>query len=131
MCGWVGYATRDILLNEMSRGMFTLLAAVSLGMAGWTYVCAMLAEWVTRLSPADEASLRRVYATLVLLLLILPGWWGFCFAIDLRRRSAARRQFAARSANRCTCCGYSLEGNASGICPECGTPVAAELEIDA
>jgi lysylphosphatidylglycerol synthetase-like protein (DUF2156 family) len=25
----------------------------------------------------------------------------------------------------CTSCGYNLTGNVSGICPECGTPVAA------
>ncbi len=28
---------------------------------------------------------------------------------------------------RCQRCGYNLTGNVSGICPECGTPVPAEL----
>jgi hypothetical protein len=29
----------------------------------------------------------------------------------------------ARSAGRCRACDYDLTGNASGICPECGTPI--------
>ncbi|MGD8452132.1 MAG: hypothetical protein PVJ57_09970 [Phycisphaerae bacterium] len=29
-----------------------------------------------------------------------------------------------RRAGGCTTCGYDLTGNASGVCPECGTPVA-------
>jgi hypothetical protein len=30
-----------------------------------------------------------------------------------------------KSDNRCAVCGYSLTGNKSGVCPECGTPVNA------
>ena len=29
-------------------------------------------------------------------------------------------------ANHCLECGYNLEGNTSGVCPECGTKVAGE-----
>ncbi len=34
----------------------------------------------------------------------------------------ARRQARRRRRNACSSCGYSLVGNASGVCPECGTP---------
>lgn len=40
----------------------------------------------------------------------------------LLRRHA--RTAVQRHANECPACGYSLTGNISGICPECGTPVA-------
>jgi len=29
----------------------------------------------------------------------------------------------------CTTCGYNLTGNVSGICPECGTPIAQPSEV--
>jgi hypothetical protein len=29
---------------------------------------------------------------------------------------------------RCAACGYNLTGNASGVCPECGTAVPAEAK---
>lgn len=35
-------------------------------------------------------------------------------------RHALRRRRTA--AHRCAACGYSLTGNISGVCPECGTP---------
>jgi hypothetical protein len=37
---------------------------------------------------------------------------------------AARCRQRVRS-NRCVRCGYSLSGNTSGVCPECGAPVPA------
>lgn len=37
-------------------------------------------------------------------------------------RASLRRQLAARE--RCVECGYSLTGNISGVCPECGHRVA-------
>lgn len=46
---------------------------------------------------------------------ILPlGWIGSRCAASLRRRQR-RRQV------RCVTCGYSLTGNTSGACPECGS----------
>ncbi len=37
------------------------------------------------------------------------------------RRSSLRDRFAP---NRCRSCGYNLEGNLSGVCPECGRAIA-------
>lgn len=39
----------------------------------------------------------------------------------VRFRTYRRKRF--RDPN-CRCCGYNLTGNTSGLCPECGTPVA-------
>jgi hypothetical protein len=40
------------------------------------------------------------------------------------------RRFLKRpkSSNACRKCGYNLTGNASGVCPECGTPVPSKPE---
>lgn len=39
-------------------------------------------------------------------------------------RNRHRRRFAAPDTARpCSACGYSLKGNVSGVCPECGTPI--------
>jgi hypothetical protein len=45
---------------------------------------------------------------------LMPGMWLY----SLVRR---RRQFKL---GQCSHCGYSLTGNTSGVCPECGTPAA-------
>lgn len=51
---------------------------------------------------------------LFLVLICFPAWvYGFARRqrlVDCRRRER----------NECTNCGYSREGNASGVCPECG-----------
>jgi hypothetical protein len=38
-----------------------------------------------------------------------------------------RRKRLARDGPRCTECGYSLVGNVSGRCPECGTAISKDL----
>ena len=43
----------------------------------------------------------------------------FCWSWRRRTRKARHQQIAP-----CCNCGYSLVGNVSGICPECGTTVA-------
>jgi uncharacterized paraquat-inducible protein A len=58
---------------------------------------------------------------------VLPASYAACFFVwhlfrawkQKRARTAAHR--VARGA--CHHCGYSLVGNVSGVCPECGTPV--------
>ena len=53
-----------------------------------------------------------------------------CLSSLIRRRRVAR----LRRQNRCTRCGYSLTGNLSGTCPECGTLAAvstASAEVPA
>ena len=55
----------------------------------------------------------------VVVLAVLPGFQMFC-----RLRSARRLGNQAG----CPKCGYSLTGNTSGICPECGTAVARKAD---
>jgi hypothetical protein len=61
---------------------------------------------------------------LVAILLVLP----LCRAKELLR-SIGRRSRLLR--NLCLSCGYSLTGNTSGVCPECGTPVNLRSETTA
>lgn len=56
----------------------------------------------------------------VLLSLMLPALW----MRRLRRESARKR----RRMNQCIACGYSLMGNTSGTCPECGSPITQKAE---
>ena len=49
---------------------------------------------------------------------LLPLLWTRSHLRELRRR---RQRLGL-----CRSCGYNLTGNTSGLCPECGTPVAAE-----
>ncbi|HSZ54569.1 MAG TPA: hypothetical protein VK797_02835 [Tepidisphaeraceae bacterium] len=44
----------------------------------------------------------------------------------LRRAKRRQRLMERRRDIRCIACGYSLTGNTSGVCPECGTPVPKE-----
>ena len=59
---------------------------------------------------------------------IIPYW---CFLVVffplpaiwiVRRRRQSRRQ----KQSLCLSCGYNLTANTSGVCPECGTPVAGK-----
>lgn len=50
------------------------------------------------------------YWALAVLTALIPGWWGS------RRWRNPRKQ----RAGSCRACGYSLMGNVSGVCPECG-----------
>ncbi len=53
------------------------------------------------------------------LLAAYPALALYCGPVQRRRR---------RRAGACTCCGYSLTGNTSGICPECGSGTATQHE---
>ena len=54
-----------------------------------------------------------------------------CFGVCTALAGFAAEQITIRAARPhiraelglCPACGYSLAGNASGVCPECGTPV--------
>ena len=50
---------------------------------------------------------------------LLPIVWGFRSCRSSRRRGG------------CAACGYSLTGNTSGVCSECGSPVAEKAEAKA
>jgi hypothetical protein len=54
-----------------------------------------------------------------LLASVIPVWWVFT-----RVRKRVRAYTAARD-SLCVGCGYSLAGNMSGVCPECGSAIAA------
>jgi hypothetical protein len=45
--------------------------------------------------------------------------------------SGADNQRKRGEAGFCLTCGYNLTGNTSGVCPECGTPVAGKAEVKA
>ena len=51
--------------------------------------------------------------TLAVVFAVLPAIWLF-----------TRRKAAPCAAGTCSRCGYNLTGNTSGVCPECGTPIA-------
>src|SRR4051794_36987725 len=44
---------------------------------------------------------------------------------EIRQMERVRRS----RGGACLSCGYSLEGNVSGVCPECGTPVLPSLTV--
>jgi len=48
------------------------------------------------------------------------------FLAPLIRAILLTRQLRRRRQGHCGNCGYSLTGNVSGVCPECGTPVAPQ-----
>ncbi|HEY7117104.1 MAG TPA: hypothetical protein VH475_10980 [Tepidisphaeraceae bacterium] len=58
--------------------------------------------------------------------LVLPFWalavltLALPVARGLRQRRAHRRRRARERLGLCLACGYSLAGNVSGVCPECG-----------
>jgi uncharacterized membrane protein YcjF (UPF0283 family) len=63
-------------------------------------------------------------------------WIGmvFCAAMEaaLLANVIARRRLQVRLlrllADRCAGCGYSLTGNTTGVCPECGKPTNAAVK---
>ena len=55
---------------------------------------------------------------IVLLTAVLPLWW-------------VRGVRSKPGGPGCLACGYDLTGNTSGVCPECGTPVAENAGVKA
>ncbi|MDB5910612.1 MAG: hypothetical protein JWP34_4726 [Massilia sp.] len=73
----------------------------------------------------DEFAAKRI--------IVIP-WWLIWAAVGLppvglvvwlRKRKTAR----LHAANRCIHCGYSLKGNLSGVCPECGSRIGPVAEV--
>jgi Flp pilus assembly protein TadB len=48
---------------------------------------------------------------------------GLALAPFIRQGYRQERRADRLKSGRCLACGYSLRGNTSGVCPECGTPV--------
>lgn len=65
--------------------------------------------------------------------LLIPFWFpALLFALFPVARLIRRVQAIHRSRNGfCPACSYNLVGNISGVCPECGTPVAGNSEVKA
>lgn len=75
---------------------------------------AICAIWESRLDPGIGLNLFCFEPLVpVLILFLLPAVCQRRFPLDLERR--------------CDTCDYSLKGNVSGICPECGTVVPAKF----
>ncbi|MCK4623880.1 MAG: hypothetical protein KAV00_01105 [Phycisphaerae bacterium] len=56
-------------------------------------------------------------------LTFLPAFvtWAFCLPRNIKHYRVSRRM----GDSRCLKCGYSLTGNTSGVCPECGEAIEA------
>ena len=60
--------------------------------------------------------------------LVAAGWAGLLAAVVLLiveavAKAGRRRRARRRRSGFCPRCPYDLTGNASGTCPECGTPI--------
>ena len=66
---------------------------------------------------------------LLIALLMLPGLLLLVGVVLLFLYRGQKEANAAdwRREGRCQHCGYDLRGNASGVCPECGTVIPREL----
>ena len=65
--------------------------------------------------------LRWVLAVLIPLFLVKALFWLFRKSI----RRSIREQLTGMGIPCCVHCGYNLEGNVSGVCPECGCATKA------
>lgn len=57
----------------------------------------------------------------LLMTLPLPLWKGRSLRLEIQRKKRIRQGL-------CLMCGYSLSGNISGVCPECGTEAGTQIE---
>ena len=95
-------ARRSLLIVLLSTvvligtGLMDLAVWFGLGLGRWAYLV--------------------VYGTMALAVVVV--------IMMLFQRDIARR--ARRTSGRCRVCGYNLEGNVSGVCPECGRPIRGE-----
>ena len=72
---------------------------------------------------AHELSLPRRWAPL----LALSAFGVLPALLTMQKLRRIRIRVVRGRANLCAACGYSLIGNTSGVCPECGTAVARTL----
>jgi len=75
----------------------------------WTALPTMEVEW-SLLLPAG--------------LTVIFAFGGAFVGLSIAQRFEDERAARLASEGRCLRCGYMLTGNNSGVCPECGTPVA-------
>jgi hypothetical protein len=60
---------------------------------------------------------------------MLPCWAMLGFFMVLPWVWVVRRRSSAASGTHCSVCSYNLTGNTSGVCPECGTAIAAKVGV--
>lgn len=114
---WV-YTRLDLrgphLGTDDSRGPFDHVGVFSNTRSeGWTAPSGVAVSVVRR-----SLTMELRFWLLAVIAMILPATFG----VVLARKALRRRRRQARA--QCPSCGYSTQGNASGVCPECGTPVA-------
>jgi hypothetical protein len=94
----------------------------------WGFVAAAAVWGAVIQSPGaagESATILSGAAGRLVLLVLAPAaavWLAWLGLVAAKELSDARRG-PRRRAGRCLTCGYSLRGNVSGVCPECGTPV--------
>ena len=79
--------------------------------------------WLSEPDRPGTSSIRHLWAV------IMPLWFPVPFLLLFPSLFVWRRWVRPsrrRRQNRCVSCGYRLEGNVSGVCPECSTPVPAK-----
>jgi hypothetical protein len=83
-------------------------------------VISLIPGWPPSGEPTDEFILviLTYFASSVIFYALVGAMIGWYFA----KRSTSSRQVAPRCEN----CDYSLIGNRSGVCPECGQPIAEQ-----
>lgn len=91
---------------------------------GWVFTLAhgsllimLVAPWLFVLYSSFERDDSQV--VLGGLIVFVIAWTAVLLSIDRRARRRLREQRGC-----CTACSYSLTGNVSGVCPECGQPIA-------
>jgi hypothetical protein len=75
-----------------------------------------LVTFPTTGKPARDAYIESLWV-------LFPRWFCVLSAILPLAVFYALRQWQSVPPNHCGICSYSLTGNTSGVCPECGTPV--------
>ncbi|MBI5763647.1 MAG: hypothetical protein HZA51_09005 [Planctomycetes bacterium] len=56
---------------------------------------------------------------------MIGGIFSGTLAVVIKK--AMTKRYAMQQHKKCLHCGYNLNGNVSGICPECGKPVQSSL----
>ena len=99
------YSRRAVVLDQ--QGYISIK-----GYGGFAYAAGDVGSGV----PHPFHELRFPYWVAVAVLAALPLYGAYCLV----------RFGRGRLSGGCVRCGYSLTGNTSGVCPECGTPVPKE-----
>lgn len=74
----------------------------------------------------DDRAFSGVHEGTLMISYLIPGAGAGAIALTLWVIPWARGA-SRRARNGCTRCGYDLTGNVSGLCPECGTPIATGI----